>query len=211
MYWYISATKIAAMMANDRHRRLSQMRIKLGAFGVEAEAEAASEVDQRHGRDLAKLRKRLERDHSILGFDEIKDPAPLFSFSGPAASAMQAGRFLVAIRGAQHALSLVGSSGNVVGQKPAEVTISPSAMPGVAAASFSNAVEAHAEVTGAALSYEWQLVVRQAGGAHAILPSVRGYAVFGGMYPASKRHLRRAGGGDLTNIVVGSPVYIEQA
>ena len=212
MYWYVSETKVSALVSQHRRGPFSRVRIKVGALGaeVEAEAEATGDLSRGHDRNLAKLRKHLDRDPSIASFDELTEPGALFRFSGPAASAMSAGRFLLALRGDRHALSLVGSSGNVLGQVREHVMISPSAMPAMAAATFSSGPEGPAEVTGTHLSYEWQLVARRAGGGKAILPSVTGYAVFAGMYPASKQHLRRAGAGHLTHIVVGSPIYVEQ-
>lgn len=59
------------------------------------------------------------------------------------------------------------------------------------------------------LSFAWQSIWRSQSDATA-LPQVWGLAVFAGRFPTIKAEVRRAGKRELTEMIVGSPVFVQQ-
>ena len=175
---------------------------------LEASAELAFDEDLR--RDLRWARKRLERDADVLSFDALgTDPGPVFSFEGRATRAVQGDVYLLALARAETALILVGSRWHILG----EVREVPG-MPGSSLDPIGAVLGAFAQAEPDAdllngLSFAWQQVMRQSVPG-AVMPKIHGMALFGGSFPVNRRQSRRANA-DVTRIVVGSPIYVEQA
>jgi hypothetical protein len=56
----------------------------------------------------------------------------------------------------------------------------------------------------------WQHVFASGGGGAGILPRVEGVALFAGSFKTDPLQIERAGCARLSNLVLGSPIYIQQ-
>ena len=210
MYWYVSRTKVEALAQAKRGRgplRSVGLKIKAPVL-LEASAELAFDEDLR--RDLQRVRKRLDRDPDVRAFDALDDdPGPVFSFQGRAARALAEDAYLLALASGATALILVGSRWHVLGEVRDVPGIPGSSMGdpvGAVVGAFANPEPGSDLLSG--LSYAWQAVMRQ-GIPGAVVPKIHGLALFGGSFPVDRRHTRRADG-NVTRLVVGSPIYVEQ-
>jgi hypothetical protein len=210
MYWYVSRTKVEALAHAKRGRgplRSVGLKVKAPVL-VEASAELAFDEDLR--RDLQRVRKRLDRDPDVRPFDALgEDPGPVFSFEGRAARALAHNAYLLAFASGATALILVGSRWHVMGEVRDVPGVTGSSMGdplGAILEAFTDTAPDADSLSG--LSFAWQAIMREAIPG-AVIPKVHGLALFGGSFPVDRRHTRRADG-NVTRIVVGSPIYVEQ-
>ena len=210
MYWYVSASKVKALTSAGRNP-IRSLGLKVSAIGV-AEAEVQMGFDATQERALKRLRKRLDDDPGVRPATELPAaPTGIFSFSGPVSRALIDGGYWLAVAQSPMAVLLVGSRTNAVGGLPGEgVDFSYSVDPVEAARQAFEGEGSESPELGSRLGYGWQQVMRHTSADGAVLPSVRGLAVFAGLYPMNEWVSKTTGIQELTSLVLGSPIYVEQ-
>src|SRR5438034_464189 len=113
MYWYVSASKVAAL-TNAGRNPIRSLGIKLSAIGF-AEAEVQMGFDATQERALKRLRKRLDDKPEVSPATELPtEPTAIFSFRGSASRALIGGGYWLAVAQSPMAVLLVGSRTNAV-------------------------------------------------------------------------------------------------
>lgn len=212
MFWYISKNKVDLLreMLTAPLPLLSSLAIKLKVPWVEAEtkwdmSEPSSIATIPNLADAINLRYNI-KPYEQLGPGESPT---LVLFKGAATRVIQKSKFWVAMHEGTSSLLLAGSSSNVIGGLDAEKdVISPSVNPIEAIENAFRGVDDESTLP-KVLSFAWQSIWRTQSDATA-LPLVWGLAVFAGRFPANKAEMRRAGKRDITEMIVGSPVFIQQ-
>lgn len=214
VYLYISRSKVNSLYRSaKRGQSIKGLGLKLkGPF---VEADASIEFDTDLYRMLKYVRKHLDNSKEVSPFHTLgSSSVPVVSFFGSAAIVVYAETLCLALAEGATALLLAGSAGNMVGAQhlPSTSTrtfLSASINPiGALKAAFEGASESQS--LSKDLSFSWQALRRDAGVGSAVLRNVQGLAIFVGSYPANKAQIRRAGAINVTNIVVASPIYVEQ-
>lgn len=217
VYLYISKSKVDNLYRSaKRGQPLRSLGLKLKGPFVEADANLQFDAAGLY-RMLSSVKKRLSEGEEVPPYHSLGETSvPIVSFSGPAAMAVHGDTFSLALSEDTTALLLAGSTSNMVGAPPVPAAdasertyMSASLNPvGALRAALDGAGES--QTLSRELSFGWQALRRDAGIGSAILRNVRGFAIFAGSYPANKAQLRRAGAGNVTSIVVASPIYVEQ-
>lgn len=216
VYLYISRNKVNNLYRSaKRGQTITGLGLKLKGPFVEASASLKFDADLY--RMLKYVKKHLSNSDEVPSFQSIGDSSvPIISFSGPAAMTVSETTFSLALAGDATALLLAGTTGNMVGAQQLPPTDAGGGS--FLSASINPVGALRAVLDGAGdsqslsrdLSFGWQALRRDAGTGNAILRNVQGFAIFAGSYPANKAQIRRAGTGNITNIVVASPIYVEQ-
>lgn len=219
MYWYISASKITQLSERFQRSALEELAIRLKLPVAEAEVRL-SMPDQGLVKKLRKVERRLEKEFRPPGFAGLSTdatPPPYFSFRVPGARMVNDLEFWVAGVAGEVALVLVGASYNAFGGPPREPFMSPSLNPLRTIVSYVQSVPARrsgeAERLERSATYAWGHVMRYDGQDRVRLPEVSGLAVTIGVLAASQHEVTRAavtGTGDITTLVIGTPLFIEQ-
>jgi hypothetical protein len=213
-YWYISDAKVDQLRQTIPRSWSQDLVLKLKFKTPWLEVEVGHR-DIKAAITNCELIERTLRDNAeIFPFESADLGAdPVFvGFNMDGARAVANDGFWIAGYSGKTALLLVGSTKHAVGAQGAAAShISPSINPiGAANALTSDGVQ---KTTAENLSYAWQEIFRSGAGSirDATLPLVEGIALFGGRFPAVKAQVRRAGHGDLTHLVIGTPVFARQA
>ncbi len=212
MFWYISKNKIdlLGVMLTAPHPLLSSLAIKLKVPWVEAE----TKWDKSEPSSIAtipKLADAINQRYNIKPYEQLGpgDSPNLVLFKGAATRVVQKSKFWVAMYERTSALLLAGSSSNVTGGLSTEKNvISPSVNPVEAIENAFRGVD-DKQTLPRVLSFAWQSIWRSQSDA-ITLPQVWGLAVFAGHFPTVKAEVRRAGKRELTEMIVGSPVFVQQ-
>lgn len=212
MFWYISKNKVDLLdeMLTASLPLLSSLAIKLKVPWVKAE----TKWNKSEPSSIAKIPKlaiAVNQRYNVKPYERLgpEESPTLVLFKGTATRVIQKSKFWVAMHEGSSALLLAGSSSNVMAGLDAENdAISPSVNPIEAIENAFRGVDDESTLP-RVLSLAWQSIWRTQTGASA-LPQVWGLGVFAGRFPTNKAEMRRAGKRGLTELVVGSPVFIQQ-
>lgn len=223
-FWYVSKAKLDHLLSQQEKGLDALQGALLGLIKAEIKVpfvsvgleKKSSEVGAKQIRALEKVEKKL-RDSLAVGSigDYRAGRQPLFlEFHGPTARLIQDGQFWVATLEGKTAVLLAGSAAHCIGgPNPVENVISPSVDPiGSMQSLLSHYHETEDTHLVGRLSYIWATVVSNSNVAEfGSLPRTKGIAIFAG---ATKRDLAQIQGsgydGDIDQIVVGSPLFVEQ-
>jgi hypothetical protein len=224
-FWYISKTKLDHLVSQqetafDRLRASlstlikAEVKIPIGSIGVEMKT---SQVDTKQVRILEKVEKDLRNADLVKSVEDFRAGRPVlfFEFHGPTARLIQNGQFWVATFDGETAILLGGSAAHCIGgSNPTSNAISPSADPlGSIESLLSHGSTGEQLVNN--LSYIWAMVARESmarlGGLSA-LPYAKGIAISAGSAKSEPAQIRKSGyEGQIDRIIVGSPIFVEQA
>jgi hypothetical protein len=212
-YWYISDAKVDQLRQTIPRSWSQDLVLKLKFKTPWLEVEVGHRDIKSAITNCELIERTLRTSSEIIPFESTDwDPEPVFvGFNMSAARAVANDAFWIAGYCGQTAILLVGSIKHAVGAPGAASTdFSPSINPiGAAIALSSAGVQ---KTTAENLSYAWQEIFRSGAGSirDASLPRVEGLALVGGRFPAIKAQVRRSGHGDLTHLVIGTPVFARQ-
>jgi hypothetical protein len=220
IYWYVSRQKVEALKesyAKQRGSWLRELSLKLKVPFVEAGAKITPSEQQALFDDIEKIADNLFSGLEVPSLTRLQpdESVAFFSFSGHAHRAVDRGAYWIVMAEGKKALLLAGSVSNAIGA-PSEdkKEISPSIDPiGAVRRAFGEETQSLAAITreiGTDCSYVWQVVARPVRNVWDSLPRVEGIAAFGGIFQGSRAQFNRAGFPKLSNIVIGSPVYVRQ-
>ena len=170
-------------------------------------------LDQSIYHDVDRIAANLIKAPETASFPRLSadHPTPFFSFSGPARRSIDSGAYWVALFEDKTALLLAGSISNAVGasSRGPEGAISPSADPiGTVELAFAEGRSTEDTVSvGYKCAYIWQTIVEPVRADWHTLPAVEGIAVYGGMFATE---VSVDGVGDISKIVIATPVYVRQ-
>lgn len=216
IYWYVSNAKLD-FLAEQSPSFLSGVKAKLGfnlglLSGSLEGAQPARTMD-----DLHRVIKKLRSQNDIKDFSEIAegDAPVLVSFDGPAMRQISNKVFWLSMESGSRALLLAGSPASAIGTPVVnDATFSPSADPVSAIKSVFSDGSPETGFGGAgmpdstSLSYAWQTLMAQAAGG--TLPNARGIAIFARSVKANRHQMSLIDKASVTELVIGSPIYVEQ-
>jgi hypothetical protein len=221
-FWYISKAKIDTLAAQQEtlfeHLRATlsglvkaEVKLPVGSVGFELKS-ANPDPSLVHG--LEKVEKKLRKQDLVRSakVSSAGNPPLFFDFEGPAARLIWDGQFWAAALDGNTAVLLGGSAAHCVGGAvPEKPALSPSINP---IASMDTLFENRADVGEKdRVSYTWAKVVQDSTrlGDLEALPRARGIAIFAGRFASTPWQTRRSGyHGRISEIIVGSPLYVEQ-
>jgi len=227
LFWYVSVAKLTALGA-DRRGWSDRLRASVGFNVGPAMAELGLDPASAAGSDaILKLVRRAERqladDRHLIDVEQVPEyrGPTYFSWEGPSArAAVQASEehaFWVASLVGQVGVLLVGSVRHAIGAAAAvPVTFSPSYDPiGAVGRFFEPTNDEPLEPVGMHDDWAaagWQEVMRSSVGEIASLPRTRGIAQYAGSFSINRPLSAsvRAGEGQVHQIVIGSPLWVEQ-
>lgn len=217
LYWYVSKAKLE-LLAEQAPGFLTGIKAQLGfKLGLLSGSLEGTEP-ARTAEDLQRVIKKLKSQNDIKDFSELADgEAPvLISFSGPALRQISSKVFWLSMQSGSRGLLLAGSAAYAIGSPVAsDSAFSPSADPVSAIKSAFSGDSPSTGFGGAALplssslSYAWRTLMTDA--ADGTLPRVRGLALFARSIHADRSQMRAIGKGAVTELVIGSPIYVEQS
>lgn len=221
-FWYVSKSKIDTLASQEETilERLraslsalikAEVKIPVGSIGIELKSNEPSA-------SLLKLLDRVEgklKDQSLVktALEASTGGAPLFfSFEGPSARLIREGQFWAATVDQQTAVLLGGSAAHCIGGAvPEKPPLSPSINP---IASMDTLFEKKAgKGQEDRASFTWAKIVQDSmhAGDPGNLPIGRGVAIFAARFAPVPWQVQRSGyKGKLHQILVGSPLYVEQ-
>ncbi|MCX5538107.1 hypothetical protein M3A49_01105 [Paraburkholderia sp. CNPSo 3076] len=211
-YWYISDAKLEILRQTLPRTWSQDLIIKLKFKSPWFEAEVGHRDVKAAVANTKIIYETLLKSGDLLDFSALSefDSPQFFSFRGHASRMISNEGYWIALHRESSALLLGGSAKHAIGASGTpEGSISPSINPLGAATSLST--QESAESISEKISYVWQEVYRTGGAsAPGVVPQVEGVALFAGRFPASKRQLRRAGKLPISNVVVGTPIFVKQ-
>ena len=217
IYWYVSKAKLE-LLAEQAPGFLTgikaQLGFKLGLLSGSLEGtEPARTVE-----DLQRVIKKLRSQNDIKDFSQLAEgEAPvLISFDGPAVRQINNKVFWLSMESGSRGLLLAGSPASAIGSPVAsDSAFSPSADPvsAIRSAFSDNSTQIGFGGTqmplSSSLSYAWRTLMADA--ASGTLPRARGLALFARSIKADRPQMRVIGKGAVTELVIGSPIYVEQS
>lgn len=213
MYWYISRDKLEALRKYNKSRLNWLKELSFTVKSPFAEANTALRLDQTLFKQAEQIERKLYEDGLVKDYTEINEASVFFSFEGYAQRTIEQGAYWITMLSNEMALLLAGSVTNVIGGPITSTReISPSVDPlGAISSAFKGGEELHQGQTLAMrCSYVWQAIARPVQQSWTNLPYVEGIGVYAGKFAASKAQMNRAGFKGITNIVVGSPIFVRQ-
>jgi hypothetical protein len=223
-FWYLSKTKLDHLLSQQKTpldslnaglASLIKAEIKVPFVSVGLERKS-SEVDAKQIRALEKVEKKL-RDSGAVGAigDYSAGRQPLFfDFHGPAARLIQDGQFWIASLEGRTAVLLAGSATHCIGgPNPVENVISPSVDPmGSIQSLMSHHRQTEDKQLANELSFIWAMIASNSNvGEFDSLPRTKGIAIFAGTTKGDSAQIQCSGyDGDIDQIIVGSPLFVEQ-
>jgi hypothetical protein len=212
MFWYISKNKIDLL--SEMHTAPSPLPSSLAVRLKVPWVEAETKWDKSETSSIAtipKLADAINKRYNVRPYSQLDtgEAPTMILFKGTATRVIQKSKFWVAMHDGCYGLLMAGSSSNVLGGlSAASDAISPSVNPIEA---IENAFRGNNDESTLprVLSFAWQSIWRSQGNA-AVLPTVWGLAVFAGRFPTVKAEVRRAGRSELTEMIVVSPIFIQQ-
>jgi hypothetical protein len=223
-FWYLSRTKLDHLLSQQQTgldalkaglSRLIKAEIKVSPISVALESKS-SEVDAEQIHALEKVEKKL-RDSGAVGsigdYRAGRQPV-FFQFHGPAARLIQDGQFWIASLERRTAVLLAGSATHCIGGPDSvENVISPSVDPiGSMQSLLTDYHEIEDRQLADKLSNIWTTIVSNSNiGEFGSLPRTTGIAIFAGATKSDSAQIQYSGyDGDIDQIVVGSPLFVEQ-
>lgn len=213
MYWYISRDKLEALRRYDKSRLNWLKELSFTVKSPFAEANTALRLDQTLFKQAEQIERKLYEDGLVKDYTEINEASVFFSFDGYAQRTIEQGAYWITMLSNEVALLLAGSVTNVIGGPTTSTReISPSVDPlGAISSAFKGDKELHrGQALAARCSYVWQAIARPVQQSWTNLPYVEGIGVYAGKFAASQAQMNRAGFKGITNIVVGSPIFVRQ-
>ncbi len=165
--------------------------------------------------EVRRLEKRIAEDVAPLDFECLGAQEdvlpPFFYFHTPAARLVNEQQFWVAGHVDGVALVLVGAARHATGTFTSTRGLSPSIDPLRAITEKAEEVSQpiRADLRGAC-AYAWQAIMRTNGQSGIQLPAVTGIAVTVAVVDAHRQQIRRAGIDGIRQVVVGTPLFVEQ-
>jgi uncharacterized protein DUF7019 len=214
VYWYISTTKVTQLSERYQRGALEDLAVRLKVPVAEAEVRL-SMPDRGLVKKLRKVERKLEKEFRPPGFatlTEHETPPPYFSFRVPGARLANEREFWVAGFAGGVALVLVGASHHAFGGPPRPPLMSPSMHPLRTIANYAAEDPGDSRVH-RSVTYAWSAIMGRDGQDRVRLPEVSGLAVTIGVSPADQYEVARAkvtGAGDITTVVIGTPLFILQ-
>jgi len=218
-FWYLSKTKLDHLLSQQK-RPLdlpslikAEIRVSMVSVGLERKS---SEVDAKQIRALEKLEKKLRDSGAVGSIGDCRGGRqPLFfEFHGPAARLIQDGQFWIASLEGSTAVLLAGSASHCIGgPNPDANFISPSVDPiGSIQSLMSHDHETEDMQLGNQLSFFWARIIGNANvDEFGSLPRIKGIAIFAGATKCDSAQIKYSGyDADIDQIVVGSPLFVEQ-
>jgi hypothetical protein len=221
-FWYISKGKLDSLSSQnetifERVRAALSLLIKaeaklpVASVGIELKSnESSVSLIQL----LGGVEKKLRDQNLVKTAEEASSGGvPLFfSFGGPSGRLIREGQFWSATIDGTTAVLLAGSAAHCVGGAvPEKPPLSPSINPIASMdAMFENKAGEGQEERA---SFTWAQIVKDSlyWGTSADLPVSRGIAIFAARFTPVPWQLQRSGyKGRLNQILVGSPIYVEQ-
>jgi hypothetical protein len=225
IYWYVSQQKIEALKADygksplDWLKTLAlSLKFQLFEGSPSVEASASFRTDPSRFEMAEKIGLSLF-DRGIDNFDELQTDrnTGFFYFDGRATRSVIGDKYFVTIQRVTRGLLLAGSSFNAIGDTgtiDGEGRLSSPSKDPIGA--IQQVVEldqgARDPHQGLAedVSFVWGSLREPYIGSLESLPLVSGIAIYGGRVAASRTQLRRLGFPDVTELIIGSPIYIRQ-
>jgi hypothetical protein len=216
IYWYVSAAKLA-LLAEQTPAFFGGIKAKLGfKVGLLSGSLEGTEPTRRV-EDLRRVINKLTSQYDIKDFSELQEgESPvLISFEGPAMRQVENKVFWLAMESGSRGLLLAGSSASAVGSPVAnDGAFSPSADP---VSAIKSVFSGSSSATGfggtqmplsSSLSYAWRTLMKDA--ADGTLPKAKGLALFARSIKSDRAQMGIIGKAPVTELVIGSPIYVEQ-
>jgi len=216
IYWYVSKAKLD-LLAEQSPGFFTGVKAKLGfklglLSGSLEGTQPARTID-----DLQRVIKKLRSQNDIKDFSELteSDAPVLISFDGPATRQINDKVFWLSMESGSRGLLLAGSPASAIGSPTVSgATFSPSADPVSAIKSAFSGDDSQIGFGGTqmslsvSLSYAWRSLMDDA--ASGTLPNAKGIAIFARSIKADRAQMRVIGKASVTELVIGSPIYVEQ-
>ncbi len=219
LYWYVSTAKLE-LLAEQAPGFLTGIKAQIGFKLPLLNGSLEGTEPSRTAEDLQRVIKKLRSQNDIKAFSglEASESPTLISFEGPAVRQVSNGVFWLAMEGGTRGLLLAGSAASAIGSPiKSDGTFSPSADPvaAIRSAFNLNPNDPSASSFGgtsmslsSSLSYAWQTLMEDA--SEGTLPKVTGLALFARGVKADLAQVRRIGKDYITELVIGSPIYVQQ-
>jgi hypothetical protein len=217
LYWYVSKAKLD-LLAEQAPGFLTGIKAQIGFKLPLLSGSLEGTEPSRTTEDLQRVVKKLKSQNNIMAFADLQesDSPTLISFDGAAVRQISNGVFWLAMEQGTRGLLLAGSAASAIGSPvKSDGTFSPSADPVAAIRSAFNISDPSASSFGGtgmslsgSLSYAWQTLMADA--SEGTLPKVTGLALFARGVKADRAQMRRIEKEYITELVIGSPIFVQQ-
>ncbi|MBS1813805.1 MAG: hypothetical protein JSS87_02905 [Acidobacteria bacterium] len=217
IYWYVSKAKLD-LLTEQAPGFLTGIKANIGfKLGLLSGSLEGTEP-ARTAEDLQRVIKKLQSQYEIKDFSQLEDgESPVVvSFDGNAVRQINNNVFWLGMESGSRGLLLAGSPASAIGSPvKSEDGFSPSADPVSAIRSVFSGDGDAAGFGGtrmplsSSLSYAWRTLMEDADSG--TLPRAKGLALFARAVKADRTQLRSIRKGNITELIVGSPIYVEQA
>lgn len=217
LYWYVSRAKLD-LLAQQAPGFFTGVKAKIGFKLPLLSGSLEGTEPSRTAEDLERVVKRLKSQNDILAFSDLaeSDWPTLFSFEGPAVRQISDGVFWLAMERDKCGLLLAGSAASAIGSPmKSDGTFSPSADPLAAIKAVFNDTDPNSSSfdgtsvsLSGSLSYAWRTFMADA--SEGTLPKATGLALFARRVKADRAQMRLIQKDYITNLIIGSPLFIQQ-
>ncbi len=206
-YWYIAGQEVNMLHQNLTKNWWDNFPLKLSVktpwFDIEGNKE---DTNAQNLKQLQKVVKKIEKQGTLIDFENIDQEAPLFfGFEGAGIKLVEDDLVLVVIIKQHQALLLTGAASNLVGAKVETIKMQADTSLVKSIKNTWNEPEGISEGTASEIVAE---LLKQASG-H-VFPKVRGMATFTSKQMTQTSAFKKIKRPEINGIVVGNPLYIEQ-
>jgi hypothetical protein len=216
LYWYVSRAKLD-LLAQQAPGFFTGVKAKIGFKLPLLSGSLEGTEPARTAEDLERVVKRLRSQNDILAFSDLveSDSPTLISFEGAAVRQISDGVFWLAMEQGTRGLLLAGSGASTIGSPvKSDGTFSPSADPVAAIKAAFNITDPSSSSFGGgmslsdSLSYAWRTLMAEA--SEGTLPKATGLALFARGVKADRAHMRQIKKDYITDLIIGSPIFVQQ-
>jgi hypothetical protein len=206
LYWYVSRAKLD-LLAQQAPGFFTGVKAKIGFKLPLLSGSLEGTEPARTAEDLERVVKRLRSQNDILAFSDLveSDSPTLISFEGAAVRQISDGVFWLAMEQGTRGLLLAGSGASTIG--------SPVKSDGAIKAAFNITDPSSSSFGGGmslsdSLSYAWRTLMADA--SEGTLPKATGLALFARGVKADRAHMRQIKKDYITDLIIGSPIFVQQ-